>query len=260
MEEKTRKKTTVKRTTTSSERSFKKYAKDKTAILETVNINKTFGEKESEVKALCDVSLKIYEGELLVILGSSGSGKSTLLNMLGGMSVPDGGAILFNNEDISKYNDRNLTSFRKKEIGFIFQSFNLINELTAKENVSLTSDMNSQEIESLFRKLGLAGKLDNYPHQLSGGEQQRVSIARALAKKPDILLCDEPTGALDYESGKQILILLEDLVRKQGRTIVLVTHTQEIARMADRVIRMRSGRIIEEYINNKIESAAKIEW
>jgi len=120
--------------------------------------------------------------------------------------------------------------------------------------------MNSQEIESLFRKLGLAGKLDNYPHQLSGGEQQRVSIARALAKKPDILLCDEPTGALDYESGKQILILLEDLVRKQGRTIVLVTHTQEIARMADRVIRMRSGRIIEEYINNKIESAAKIEW
>ena len=135
MTDKDKKKSSTKKTTANSQKSLAKYAKDKTVVLETININKTFGENESEVKALCDVSLKIYEGELLVILGSSGSGKSTLLNMLGGMSVPDSGAILFNNEDISQYNDRNLTSFRKKEIGFVFQSFNLINELTSKENV-----------------------------------------------------------------------------------------------------------------------------
>lgn len=243
-----------------SKKSLDKYAKNKTVLLEISGVSKTYGKDESMVKALSDFSLKIYKGELLVILGSSGSGKSTLLNLLGGMMLPDSGTIFFNGEDISHYNDRKLTEYRQNDIGFVFQSFNLINELTALENVSLTSDMDRSEIEDLFIKLKLAGKLDNYPHQLSGGEQQRVSIARALAKNPDLLLCDEPTGALDYESGKQILVLLEELVRKQKRTIVLVTHTREIGKMADRVVRMRNGMIIEEYINKKIETASTIEW
>lgn len=243
-----------------SKRSLDKYAKNKTVLLEITGVSKTYGKDESMVKALSDFSLKIYKGELLVILGSSGSGKSTLLNLLGGMMLPDSGTIFFNGEDISHYNDRKLTEYRQNDIGFVFQSFNLIKELTALENVSLTSDMERNEIEDLFIKLKLAGKLDNYPHQLSGGEQQRVSIARALAKNPDLLLCDEPTGALDYESGKQILVLLEELVRKQKRTIVLVTHTREIGKMADRVVRMRNGMIIEEYINKKIETASTIEW
>ena len=234
----------------------------KKKLLEAKHLYKTYGEGDNAVRALQDVSLDIYDAELLVILGSSGSGKSTLLNMLGCMDKPDGGSIIFEGTDICDYNDVQLTAFRKNNVGFVFQSFNLIGELTAKENVTLTAAVNNHPsiVEEVFAQVGLKEKMNKYPSQLSGGEQQRVSIARALAKDPQILLCDEPTGALDHESGKQILIQLEKLVREQKKTVVLVTHTQEIARMADRLIRMRDGQIIKEEVNRKITKAEKIEW
>ena len=258
---KTEKKKTEKKTTEKRKTVVKK-VKEKKVILEAFNLRKSYGSGESEVKALDGVSLKVYDGELLVILGSSGSGKSTLLNMLGGMDSLDSGRISIDGENISDLNDVGLTAYRKDKIGFVFQSFNLIAELTARENVALTADTESDPdiIKKVFRQVGLEHKMENYPSQLSGGEQQRVSIARALAKNPQILLCDEPTGALDYESGKQILIQLEKLCRKEGKTVIFVTHTQEIGKMADRVIRMRNGRIIKEQVNKKICSAEKIEW
>ncbi len=228
-------------------------------LLEGQDIVKQYGSGMGMTTALKGVSLKIYEGELLVIVGSSGSGKSTLLNMIGGMDKPTSGKILINGRDITGYNDRKLTEYRKSKVGFVFQSFNLIQELTAKENVALTANK-STDIDRVFSIVGLADKKKKYPSQLSGGEQQRVSIARALAKKSDFLLCDEPTGALDYETGKQVLIELEALVRKYGKTVVFVTHTQEIGTIADRVLRMRSGHIIEEIINEVPASAADVEW
>ena len=235
---------------------------EKNVLLRAERVCKTYGKGDGLVRALTDVSLDVYEGELLTILGSSGSGKSTLLNMLGGMDTPDSGSITVSGRDLCRLGDRALTAYRRKEVGFVFQSFNLIAELTARENVALTADLSddSRIVEEMFELVGLSDKLDRYPTQLSGGEQQRVSIARALAKRPRLLLCDEPTGALDYENGKQILLQLEKLVRGHGRTVVLVTHTQEIGRMSDRIIRMRSGRIIETREVTEPASAADIEW
>ena len=223
------------------------------------DIYKTYGSGQGKVEALKGVSLNIYEGELLAILGSSGSGKSTLLNMLGGMDKPDSGEIIANGKDICKLKDNGLTKYRKDNIGFVFQSFNLINELTVAENVSLTAK-SKEDVQESLKMVGLIDKKDKYPSQLSGGEQQRVSIARALAKKPQILLCDEPTGALDYNTGKQILIELEKLVRENGKTVVIVTHTREIGKMADRIIKVKSGEIIDEIKNKEIVSAKDIEW
>ncbi len=231
-------------------------------LLQAQGLCKTYGSGQSAVKALDDLSLNIYKGELLVILGSSGSGKSTLLNMLGGMDRPDKGTLRFRGKEISRLNDRGLTDYRYRNIGFIFQSFNLIAELTVRENVALTADL-SQGADIVSRTLemvGLSEKQDAYPSQLSGGQQQRTSIARALAGKSAMLLCDEPTGALDYETGKSILIQLENLTREYGKTVVIVTHTQEIGKMADRVIRMKDGRIIEEMQNDQPVPAASIEW
>ncbi len=231
-------------------------------LLQAQGLCKTYGSGQSAVKALDDLSLNIYKGELLVILGSSGSGKSTLLNMLGGMDRPDKGTLRFRGKEISRLNDRGLTDYRYRNIGFIFQSFNLIAELTVWENVALTADL-SQGADIVSRTLemvGLSEKQDAYPSQLSGGQQQRTSIARALAGKSALLLCDEPTGALDYETGKSILIQLENLTREYGKTVVIVTHTQEIGKMADRVIRMKDGRIIEEMQNDQPVPAASIEW
>jgi len=241
---------------------MKKFSQSGAPILSAKNLCKTYGKGESAAHALCGVSLDIRKGELLAILGSSGSGKSTLLNMLGGMDKPDSGEIIVGGRDLTKMNERALTAYRRKDIGFVFQSFNLIAELTAKENVALTADTseNAHIIDDVFETVGLSRKMNNYPTQLSGGEQQRVSIARALAKNPRLLLCDEPTGALDYETGKQILVEIEKLVREFGKTVVIVTHTKEIGRMADRVIRMRSGKIIEESENPDPISAAEIEW
>jgi len=231
-------------------------------LLNAGNLWKSYGKGEAKVDALADVSLQIYDGELLTILGSSGSGKSTLLNMLGGMDKPDRGSIIAGGKDLCRMSDRGLTDYRKKNIGFVFQSFNLIAELTAKENVAITADIEHSPhiVEEVFEMVGLREKMKNYPSQLSGGQQQRVSIARALAKNPQLLLCDEPTGALDYETGKQILVELERLVRKHGKTVVIVTHTQEIGKMSDRIIKMRNGKITDVLINQNPVSAESIEW
>ena len=228
-------------------------------ILHADNLYKTYGSDESAVTALSGVSLEIRDGELLVILGSSGSGKSTLLNMLGGMDRPDEGTVTYRGEDIFKDGDKSMTAYRRNHIGFVFQSFNLIAELTALENVRLTA-VRPEAAEEALMQVGLGDRMNAYPGKFSGGQQQRISIARALAKETDILLCDEPTGALDYETGKQILELLEKLCRQQHKTIVIVTHTQEISRMADRVIRMRSGKITGITDNEKPASAKDIEW
>ena len=234
----------------------------KRIILSAKELTKTYGGGGAAVHALSGVSLDIYEGELLAILGSSGSGKSTLLNMLGGMDQPDGGSITVGDKELRTMKDRELTKYRRDDVGFVFQSFNLIAELTARENVAMTASASKgkDHVKRMLELVGLGKKLDSYPMQMSGGEQQRVSIARALAKDPRLLLCDEPTGALDYETGKQILIALESLVREHGKTVVIVTHTQEIGRMADRVIRMRSGKIIEQTVNESPVSAEIMEW
>ena len=231
-------------------------------ILTARHLVKTYGKEQSLVRALDDVSLEIRAGELLAILGSSGSGKSTLLNMLGGMDRPDSGSIAFSGTDISWANDRELTRYRKQHVGFIFQNFNLIPELTALENVDLTADKTEDPkiSEHMLELVGLPDKMDAYPAQMSGGQQQRVSIARALAKRPALLLCDEPTGSLDSETGQQILIQLEELVRLHGRTVVIVTHTRETGRMADRIIEIRNGKIVREEKNGQIVSAREIAW
>ena len=230
-------------------------------LLSAVGLTKTYGSGEAAVHALNSVSLDIFEGELLVILGSSGSGKSTLLNMLGGVDVPDSGSIFFAGKDICAFSDRELTAYRRRSVGFVFQSFNLISELTVRENVAMPAHLSGGEaVVHALDVVGLQVKAGSYPSQLSGGEQQRVSIARALAKDPRLLLCDEPTGALDYETGKQILAELERLARVHGKTVVIVTHTQEMGKMADRVLRMRNGRIIEDRRNPAPVPASEIEW
>ena len=233
-----------------------------TAILTASHLIKTYGTGQSLVRALDDVSLEIREGELLVVLGSSGSGKSTLLNMLGGMDQPDSGTIVFSGTDISRISDRELTRYRKQHVGFIFQNFNLIPELTALENIDLTADKTEDpEIAAhMLELVGIPDKANAYPSQMSGGQQQRVSIARALAKRSELLLCDEPTGALDSETGRQILIQLEELVRIHRRTVVIVTHTREVGRMADRTIEIRNGKIVREETNGRILSAREITW
>ncbi len=235
---------------------------DRHILLSAKSLDKTYGIGESAVHALSSVSLDIYEGELLVILGSSGSGKSTLLNMLGGIDTPDSGSVITEKGDLCALRDKDLTAYRRNDVGFVFQSFNLIAELTVRENTAITADVSNDPVavEKALEIVGIQQKGDSYPTQLSGGEQQRVSIARALAKDPKLLLCDEPTGALDYETGKQILAELENLVRKHGKTVIIVTHTKEVGKMADRVIRMRSGRIIEEWENRDPVTAEEIEW
>ena len=231
-------------------------------IIEVRDLVKTYGSKESAVRALNGIHLDIYEGELLVILGSSGSGKSTLLNMLGGMDQPDQGSVWFRGREISHLGDRELTKYRRNSVGFVFQAFHLIGELTVAENVALTADVREDPkiVEHMLELMGLSDKKNKYPSQLSGGEQQRVAIARALAGSANLLLCDEPTGALDSETGKKILILLEKLAREHHKTVVIVTHTKEIAEMGDRVITMRDGHILSIKENASPIFAERIEW
>lgn len=226
------------------------------------NVYKRYQMGEVTITAVDGISFEIERGEFAVVVGSSGAGKTTVLNILGGMDSCDEGTIIVGGNNISNLSERELASYRRYDIGFVFQFYNLVPNLTAKENVELASQIcreHKDAVEAL-ESVGLGERLNNFPSQLSGGEQQRVSIARALAKKPKLLLCDEPTGALDYNTGKQILKLLQDTCRKDGMTVVLITHNQAITPMADRVIKMKSGKIVSNVINDNPTDVSLIEW
>ena len=228
------------------------------SILSCENIIKTYKENKS-FYALNGASMHVYEGEILVIVGASGSGKSTLINILGGIDKCTSGKVYYRNKDITDYNERKITQYRKDIIGFIYQSFNLINELTVYENILLTCDSKTN-VDEILKKLELFNKRNVYPKELYGGEQQRIAIARALSKNCDILLCDEPTGALDSENSKKILLLVEELARQDKKTIVIVTHNNEITKIADRVCTMKNGKIIDERKNENPLSVKDISW
>ena len=235
----------------------------KEAILQIKDLKKYYGSGDSQVKALDGLTFDVYKGEMLVLLGNSGCGKSTLLNIIGGMDSPTSGQVMLGDTDITSFKDKELTSFRKDKIGFIFQFYNLLPDLTALENVRLSIRGKDKEhlAEKTLELVGLGeDRMHHYPSQLSGGEQQRVSIARALVKKADIILCDEPTGALDDKTGRLILELLQDIVRKEGQTMVIVTHTTPIASMANRVITLKNGKIQKEKVNEHPLDAKDIEW
>lgn len=231
-------------------------------VLKVENLSKDYKMGEVIVNALKDASFEIKKGEFVVILGPSGSGKSTLLNIIGGMDTPTDGNVFFNSELITNMSDKELTYYRRNKIGFVFQFYNLMATLTAKENVELAAELceNSINIEEVMVAVGLGDRADHFPSQMSGGEQQRVAIARAVAKNPQILLCDEPTGALDFETGIQILKVLKDVNEKYKNTVMVITHNSSIAQMADRVIKMRSGKIIEATVNLNPIPAERIEW
>ncbi len=231
-------------------------------VLKIENLSKYYQMGQVTVKALEDVSFEVEKGEFIVILGPSGSGKSTLLNIMGGMDTPSSGNVLFNNELITNYTDKELTMYRRYKIGFVFQFYNLMATLTAKENVELVAEITNStvDIDDVMEAVGLGDRSDHFPSQMSGGEQQRVAIARAVAKDPQILLCDEPTGALDFETGIQILRVLKDVNKKYKNTVVVITHNASIAQMANKVIKMRSGTITEIIENEKPLEPERIEW
>lgn len=226
------------------------------------NVDKIYRMGEVNITASDKLCFEIDQGELAIILGPSGSGKTTVLNMLGGMDSPDGGKILVGSREISAYNRKELIAYRRNDIGFVFQFYNLVQNLTARENVELAAETceDFYPAEIILEKVGLGDRMNNFPAQLSGGEQQRVAIARALAKKPKLLLCDEPTGALDYNTGKMILKLLQDTCRSEGTTVVLVTHNSAIAPMADRVIKMKNSKVSRVLINQRPTPVDEIEW
>ena len=225
-------------------------------------LTKIYRMGDVEVHALQSVDLDLYDGEFVVILGPSGSGKSTLLNILGGLDIPTSGHIFFHTRDLTHANDAELTRFRRDCVGFIFQFYNLLPSLTARENVALVTEIAHHPMrpEEAIERVGLSDRLDHFPAQLSGGEQQRVAIARAIAKRPEVLLCDEPTGALDYKTGKVVLEALEQVNRELGTTTVVITHNAGIAAMADRVVTMRSGEIVRIQPNETKRSPAELEW
>ena len=217
---------------------------------------------EQRIAAANKVSFHIEKGEFTVIVGPSGAGKTTILNMLGGMDTCDEGSIWLDGSEVSRYNQKQLTEYRRYDVGFVFQFYNLVQNLTALENVELASEICREPLDAreMLREVGLEDRLNNFPAQLSGGEQQRVSIARALAKNPKILLCDEPTGALDYKTGKQVLALLQDTCRSTGRTVIVITHNSALTAMADRVIRIKSGQAISNVVNEHPTPVEEIEW
>ena len=232
------------------------------SYIEVIHETKRYVSGASEILANNDVNFTCEKGELVVILGSSGAGKSTLLNILGGMDTASEGQVIIDGNDIAAYSSHQLTDYRRTDVGFVFQFYNLVSNLTAKENVELASEIvrDAADPEEVLRSVGLGNRMANFPAQLSGGEQQRVAIARAVAKNPKILLCDEPTGALDYRTGKQVLGILEDMSRKQGATVIIVTHNAAIAPIADRVIRMHDARVSSIDINAVPTPIADIEW
>lgn len=234
----------------------------KDLILSVENLSKSYVMGDVTVKALEGVSFEVERGEFIVILGPSGSGKSTLLNIIGGMDTPTEGSVYFNNELITNMNDKELTYYRRNKIGFVFQFYNLMATLTSKENVELAAELceNSIDVDEVMESVGLGDRSEHFPSQMSGGEQQRVAIARAVAKNPQILLCDEPTGALDFETGIQILRVLKDVNEKYKNTVMVITHNSSIAQMADKVIKMRSGKVTEVSVNHNPIPAERIEW
>ena len=226
------------------------------------NVSKIYTMGEVKINALHDASFTIDRGEICVIVGPSGAGKTTLLNILGGMDRLSSGSVFIDGKDISKYSSRQITEYRRHDVGFVFQFYNLIQNLTALENVELAVQIcrNPLDPTQMIDRVGLSERAKNFPSQLSGGEQQRVAIARALAKNPKLLLCDEPTGALDYVTGKQILKLLQDTSRETGMTVVIITHNSALTAMADRVIKVKNGTVISEEKNEKITPVEEIEW
>lgn len=232
------------------------------AYIEVKNNTKTYQLANSTIHANKDISFSINKGELVVILGASGAGKSTLLNILGGMDTNTSGQVIIDGQDISDYNRRQLTTYRRNDVGFVFQFYNLVPNLTAKENVELASEIVSDALDAsqALKAVGLASRQDNFPAQLSGGEQQRVAIARALAKKLKLLLCDEPTGALDYHTGKQVLQLLQDMSQRHGSTVLIVTHNAALAPIANQVIHIHDGQVKKIEHNRQPVPIADIEW
>lgn len=230
-------------------------------MIEIKNITKSYGAGESRTQVLKEISLSVDSGDFAVILGASGSGKSTLLNVVSGLERPDSGSILYNGEDITKLSDSKLTEFRRDNIGFIFQQYYLLPNMTVLKNVKMGADLASNgDFVKLIEAVGLSGKTSKYPAELSGGEQQRVSIARALAKRPKVLFLDEPTGALDEATGRQVLDLICRLQKEIGFTVIMVTHNQNIAEMARCVIRMNSGKVADVYTNDTQKTAYEIGW
>ncbi|MDU5743673.1 MAG: ABC transporter ATP-binding protein [Finegoldia magna] len=232
------------------------------AYIEMKNSYKRYKSGQSEIIANNDISFEIEKGELAIILGSSGAGKSTVLNILGGMDTNDEGNVLIDGKDISAFNEKELTNYRRNDVGFVFQFYNLVPNLTAKENVELASEIVKDALDAteVLKSVGLGERIDNFPAQLSGGEQQRVAIARAVAKNPKLLLCDEPTGALDYHTGKQVLKILQDMVRNEGATVVIVTHNQALAPIADRVIHMHDAKIRDIELNSNPQNIETLEY
>lgn len=231
-------------------------------LIKFKKVKKTYQVGEKNFNALDGVDFSINKGEFVVILGPSGAGKSTLLNLLGGMDKATSGDIIIGEEKISKYNDEQLTKYRAENVGFIFQFYNILPTLTVLENVEIVQDIvkKPKSTKKILKEVGLGKHYNKFPNQLSGGEQQRVSIARAIAKDPLLLLCDEPTGALDYKTSKEILKLMEDVNKKYGNTIVMVTHNDAIKNMADRVVKMRDGQIRDNYKNKSKTPASELEW
>ena len=232
------------------------------AFVEFHDVGKTYQVGEIEIHALHDTSFEVEKGELVVIVGPSGAGKTTLLNILGGMDTLSTGKVILDGQEISALNKKQLTDYRRHDVGFVFQFYNLIGNLTALENVELANQICKDPLDAqqILTEVGLGDRMKNFPSQLSGGEQQRVAIARALAKNPKLLLCDEPTGALDYQTGKAILQLLQDTARKSGMTVIIITHNSALTAMADRVIRVKSGTVASMTMNENPQNIAEIEW
>lgn len=226
------------------------------------NVSKIYGSGENTTTALNHVSFEIEKGKFTIIVGQSGAGKTTLLNLLGGMDSITDGSIIVGGKDISSFNEKELTTYRRYDVGFVFQFYNLVQNLTAKENIELATEISNSEIsaEKALEDVGLLNRKDNFPSQLSGGEQQRVSIARALAKNPKLLLCDEPTGALDYKTGKSILKLLQDICFMNNIPVIVVTHNLALMSMANKIIKVKNGEISDIIINENVKNVEDIEW
>lgn len=232
------------------------------AFVEFEKVSKVYGSGAAQVQALRDATFQVEKGELCVIVGPSGAGKTTLLNILGGMDTLTEGKVFLDGQEVSAFNKRKLTTYRRQDVGFVFQFYNLVQNLTALENVSLATQICKDPLDArtVLEEVGLSHRINNFPAQLSGGEQQRVAIARALAKNPKLLLCDEPTGALDYNTGKAILKLLQDTSRKSGMTVVIITHNSALTAMADRIIHIKNGSVSSVEKNQHIVPVEEIEW